>query len=38
MFVFQKQPDGSLVLSDNWPVSTGRERDETNSAGKEPPS
>jgi hypothetical protein len=38
LFVFQKQPDGSLAFLDNWPVSTGRERVEYNSAGDELPS
>jgi hypothetical protein len=38
MYVFQKQHDGSLVLTGDWPVSTGRERVEYNNAGKELPS
>jgi hypothetical protein len=38
MFVLQKQPTGALVLLDDWPVSTGRERDEFNRAGVELPS
>jgi hypothetical protein len=33
MFVFQKEDTGNLVLRYDWPVSTGRERDEFNDAG-----
>jgi hypothetical protein len=38
MFVFLKQADDSLALARDWRVSTGRERIESNSAGKELPS
>ncbi|MGD0143075.1 MAG: L,D-transpeptidase family protein [Rhizomicrobium sp.] len=38
MFVFQKQASGDLVLLDNWPVSTGREKIEFNPAGAKLPS
>jgi lipoprotein-anchoring transpeptidase ErfK/SrfK len=38
MFVFQKEPTGDLALAYNWPVSTGRERVEYNSAGQKLPS
>lgn len=38
MFVLTKQPDGTLAVLDNWPVSTGRERNEANAAGKMLPS
>lgn len=38
MFVFQKQANGDLVLFNNWPVSTGREKIEFNAAGAKLPS
>jgi lipoprotein-anchoring transpeptidase ErfK/SrfK len=38
MFVFQKQASGDLVLFNNWPVSTGREKIEFNAAGAKLPS
>lgn len=38
MFVFQKQTNGDLVLFNNWPVSTGREKIEFNAAGAKLPS
>jgi hypothetical protein len=38
MFVLTKHPDGTLAVLDNWPVSTGRERNESNAAGKSLPS
>ena len=38
MFVFQKQANGELVLFNNWPVSTGREKIEFNAAGAKLPS
>jgi L,D-transpeptidase-like protein len=38
MFVLTKQSGGTLAVLDNWPVSTGRERDEANAAGKMLPS
>lgn len=37
MYVFQKQPDQSLYLLYDWPVSTGRESTEPNPAGTEVP-
>src|ERR1043166_2354476 len=37
MYVFQKQPDESLYLLYDWPVSTGRESTEPNPAGTEVP-
>ncbi len=38
MYVFQKQTSGDLVLLNNWPVSTGREKVEFNAAGEKLPS
>ncbi len=38
MFVLAKQPDGTLAMLDDWPVSTGRERNELNAAGTMLPS
>ena len=38
MFVFQKQANGDLVLFNDWPVSTGREKIEFNAAGAKLPS
>lgn len=38
MYVFDKQSNGNLVMLYNWPVSTGRERVEYNSAGARLPS
>ncbi len=33
MFVLRKQPDNTLVVLEDWPISTGRELNETNGAG-----
>jgi hypothetical protein len=33
MFVLAKQPDGTLVMLEDYPVLTGRERNESNAAG-----
>ncbi|HEY5336824.1 MAG TPA: L,D-transpeptidase family protein [Rhizomicrobium sp.] len=38
MYVFQKQDSGDLVLLHNWPVSTGREKDEIAPNGLSEPS
>jgi lipoprotein-anchoring transpeptidase ErfK/SrfK len=38
MFVLAKQPDGTLAMLDDWPVSTGRERNEFNATGTMLPS
>jgi lipoprotein-anchoring transpeptidase ErfK/SrfK len=38
MFVLRKQPDGTLAILQDWPVSTGRERNEANAAGTMLPS
>lgn len=38
MFVLAKQPDGTLAMLDDWPVSTGRERNELNASGTMLPS
>jgi hypothetical protein len=38
MFVLAKKPDGALVVLQDWPVSTGRELNETNAAGTMLPS
>ena len=38
MFVLAKRPDGTLTVLSDWPVSTGRERNEFNDAGTMLPS